>query len=162
MTTANVLATLTAVAIAAPIAFADVDVDADDTPVHECPVFMRDSTLILADTAGGSAITITTPHAQHVPVLRLALREAAAFVERRAEELAIEAVAIDDQPQIPLVRITTQNVKSGLSLTIRAKKLGDISVVRRQARMIEVLWRNSPCMKPSDRPRKLPPGSVSA
>jgi len=161
MTTANVLATLTAIAIAAPFAYADIDVE-DDAPVRECPAFMRDSTLTLADTAGGSAFTITTPHAQHVPVLRLALREAAAFVERRAEELAMEAVAVDDSPQIPLVKITTQNVKAGLSMTIRARKLGDISVVRRQARMVEVLWRNSPCMKPADRPRKLPPGAVSA
>ncbi len=158
MTRVHLLATLTAAAIAAPSTVAADD--SDDTE-HECPVFMSEAKLTLADTAGGSAFTITTTNARHLPVLRLALREAAAFVERRAVEMQRESTDADE-PTIPLVAITAHDVKSGLTLTIRAKKLGDVSTVRRQARMVEVLWRNSPCMRSGDRPHKLPPGTVSA
>lgn len=120
-----------------------------------CPAFMRDSTITLADTAGGSQLTITTPHANHVPVMRVALREAAQFVERQSIEMAADEVDRTDA-RIPVVSIGARDVKAGVVLTIRARRLGDVSQLRRQSRMIEQQWKQSSCIKAT-----LPPRAIS-
>lgn len=153
----KLLASTVALTLAIPSTLANADDVDDDEPVT-CPEFVRDSKLALTDTAGGSQVTITTPHAEYVPVLRMALREAARFVERRATEMSLELTA-NEEPSIPLVSIGARDIKAGVTLTVKARKAADVPLLRRQTKMIELLWKQSSCINPANR---LPPGTVSA
>lgn len=131
----------------ASIAFASVLAPAAADPVEDeevpCPEFIRGAQLRLADTARGTSLTITTTRAQHVDELRVALHQAAMFLEQRAATIT---TSDDPTARIPPLAVTVRPVDAGLQVTVRARNAGDVALLRRQARMLEVMWKSSSCI----------------
>jgi hypothetical protein len=121
-----------------------------------CPEFIRGARLRLADTAQGMSFTITTSRSQYVDELRIALHQAAMFLERRASTIA---TSDDPTARIPAVVVAVRPVNAGLQVTVRARNTGDVALLRRQARMLEVMWKSSSCINNA---QARIPSSVSA
>jgi hypothetical protein len=120
-----------------------------------CPEFIRGAQLRLSDAPQGTSFTITTPRPQHVNELRVALHQAAMFLERRASTIV---TSDDPSAQIPPLVVAVRPVDAGIQVTVRARKTSDVGLLRRQARMLEVMWKNSSCINGES---QMPP-SVSA
>jgi hypothetical protein len=109
----------------------------------ECPEFIRGAQLKLSDSAQGMSFTITTPRTQYVEELRLALTQAASFLEHRTASMA---GTDDPMSRIPPVVVAVRPIDSGMQVTVRARKVTDVALLRKQGRMLELMWQHSTCI----------------
>lgn len=116
---------------------------AEDDGEIECPDFIRGAKLQFSESAHGMSLTITTPSPQHVPQLRLALEQTAHFLENRATNVSLEQ---DPTARIPPVAIAVRPISAGMQVIVRARNATDVALLRRQGRMLELMWQHSECI----------------
>jgi hypothetical protein len=113
----------------------------------QCPDFVRGAKLEVANIDGGVRITIHTARPDNVRPLRTVTRSVAELVEQReltnTTRMSEEA---DGAPQFPPMAITIDDVRGGVSITIKATEGTDVAELRDQAHQLRELWRESTCI----------------
>lgn len=119
---------------------------------HPCPAYVRGAKLSVRDIDGGVAFEITTGTAAYVEDLRQMLRELASIVEHHARALAADPHPAENAVPIPPVDIVVKDIPQGVVVTVRARQVTNVGLVRHQAHGVEKLWERSRCVNPRGAP----------
>jgi hypothetical protein len=119
----------------------------EDDQAAGCPDFVRGSTLSVRTVDRGVQLTLATPRADNVRLLRAMTHDAAGYIESKERGPRSSATEEEADPAVlPPLEITVADVAGGVRVSILAVDKADVGMVREEAKKLQQLWRVDVCV----------------